>query len=94
MNEPDDWRSRGACLSADPDLFFPLSSSGPGQWQEGKAKAVCVLCPVRPQCLAFALTTSQLHGVWGGATEDERRRWREQDAGTRNPQVLSTDLVG
>jgi WhiB family redox-sensing transcriptional regulator len=74
MNEPDDWRSGGACASADPELFFPLSSSGAGQRQEAEAKAFCALCQVRRQCLAFALSTSQSHGVWGGTTEDERRR--------------------
>jgi WhiB family redox-sensing transcriptional regulator len=77
MNEPDDWRSLGACASADPDLFFPVSSAGAGQRQEEEAKAFCGLCQVRPQCLAFALATSQAHGVWGGTTGDERRRWRQ-----------------
>ena len=77
LNEPDDWRSLGACASADPDLFFPVSSSGAGQRQEEKARAFCGRCQVRPQCLAFALATSQAHGVWGGTTEDERRRWRQ-----------------
>lgn len=79
MNEPDDWRSRGACVSADPDLFFPVSSAGAGQRQEEKARAFCGLCQVRPQCLAFALATRQAHGVWGGTTEDERRRLRQAE---------------
>ena len=77
MNETDDWRSRGACVSADPDLFFPVSSSGAGQRQAETARALCGLCPVRPQCLAFALATSEAHGVWGGTTEEERRRLRQ-----------------
>ena len=79
MNEPDDWRSLGACAPADPDLFFPVSSSGPGQRQEEEAKAFCMVCQVRRQCLAFALATSQAHGVWGGTTEDERRRLRQAE---------------
>jgi WhiB family transcriptional regulator, redox-sensing transcriptional regulator len=79
INEPDDWRSLGACASADPDLFFPVSSAGAGQRQEEEARAFCGRCQVCPQCLAFALATSQAHGVWGGTTEDERRRLREAE---------------
>lgn len=79
LKEPDDWRSLGACVSADPDLFFPVSSSGAGQRQEEKAKSLCGRCQVCRQCLAFALATSQAHGVWGGTTEDERRRWRQAE---------------
>ncbi|MDR2985871.1 MAG: WhiB family transcriptional regulator [Nocardiopsaceae bacterium] len=69
-----DWRSRGACLSVDPELFFPLSSVGPAARQLSRAKLVCTQCPVRAECLDFALATRQVHGVWGGTSEDERRR--------------------
>ena len=41
-----------------------------------KAKAICAKCPVRPECLAFALRTDQVHGVWGGMSEQERRPLR------------------
>jgi WhiB family transcriptional regulator, redox-sensing transcriptional regulator len=66
------WRSAAACRSADPDLFFPVSSSGRALEQVAEAKAICARCPVRPECLAFALRTGQLHGVWGGMGEQER----------------------
>jgi WhiB family transcriptional regulator, redox-sensing transcriptional regulator len=69
-----DWRSRGACLSVDPELFFPLSSVGPAAGQLSQAKSVCARCPVRSECLDFAIATRQVHGVWGGTSEDERRR--------------------
>jgi WhiB family transcriptional regulator, redox-sensing transcriptional regulator len=69
-----DWRSQGACLTADPELFFPLSSMGPALRQLTEAKKVCARCPVRAECLDFALSTHQVHGVWGGTSEDERRR--------------------
>ena len=69
-----DWRSRGACLSVDPELFFPLSSVGPAAGQLTQAKSVCTRCPVRAECLDFALATRQVHGVWGGTSEDERRQ--------------------
>ena len=66
------WRSVAACLSADPELFFPISDSGPAAEQAVKAKAICATCRVRRECLAFALRTGQVHGIWGGTTEDER----------------------
>jgi WhiB family transcriptional regulator, redox-sensing transcriptional regulator len=66
------WRSAAACRVADPDLFFPVSSSGPALEQVAEAKEVCVRCQVRPECLAFALRTRQVHGVWGGMSEQER----------------------
>jgi WhiB family redox-sensing transcriptional regulator len=67
------WRLLAACRHADPELFFPVSLSGPALDQIMQAKAICACCPVRRQCLAFALNTRQDHGVWGGMTEQERR---------------------
>ena len=71
-----DWRSYGACLTADPDLFFPISSTGPAQRQISQAKAVCGRCQVQQQCLSFALETQQVHGVWGGMSAEERQLFR------------------
>jgi WhiB family redox-sensing transcriptional regulator len=71
---PDrDWRLLAACRHADPELFFPVSLSGLSLDQVTRAKAICAGCPVRRQCLAFALDTRQDHGVWGGMSEEERR---------------------
>jgi WhiB family redox-sensing transcriptional regulator len=39
-----------------------------------RAKAVCVQCPVRPECAAQALVAREAHGVWGGFTSQERTR--------------------
>jgi WhiB family transcriptional regulator, redox-sensing transcriptional regulator len=66
------WRTSAARQFADPDLFFPISSSGPSGAQVAQAKAICAGCPVQRECLAFALRTHQVHGVWGGLTEQER----------------------
>ena len=84
-----DWRSRGACLTADPDLFFPLSSVGPSVAQITRAKRVCGRCPVRSECLEFALATCQVHGIWGGTSEDERRRLRARGGAQQAPAVLA-----
>ncbi|HEV3292850.1 MAG TPA: WhiB family transcriptional regulator [Streptosporangiaceae bacterium] len=62
-----------ACRHADRELFFPVSASGPSLDRVTQAKAICGGCPVRRQCLAFALDTRQDHGVWAGISEHERR---------------------
>ena len=72
------WRSAGACLSADPDLFFPISSAGPGARQIAQAKVICAGCPVRRECLDFALAHDQVYGIWGGTTPDDRQRARRR----------------
>jgi WhiB family transcriptional regulator, redox-sensing transcriptional regulator len=68
-----DWRDDAACLHADPDLFFPIGTTGPALRQVDEAKRVCLACPVRTPCLEWALGQEILSGIWGGATEDERR---------------------
>jgi WhiB family transcriptional regulator, redox-sensing transcriptional regulator len=67
-----DWWARAACQFFDPELFFPISNSGPSLQVVTSAKAVCAACEVQRECLAFALRTRQSHGIWGGMTEDER----------------------
>lgn len=78
----EDWRSAGACLSADPDLFFPISGSGRSMEQAAQAKAVCARCLVQGECLGFALRTRQAHGIWGGLTAEERHQAINADART------------
>ena len=70
------WRRSAACRGSDVAFFFPVGTTGPAIEQIAAAKAVCGHCPVRAECLDFALVTNQEFGVWGGATEDERRRLR------------------
>lgn len=62
-----------ACRAEDPDLFFPIGSTGPALVQTEDAKAVCRSCPVRQECLRWALDNGQDAGVWGGLDETERR---------------------
>jgi WhiB family redox-sensing transcriptional regulator len=68
-----DWRDRAACRHTDPELFFPVGTSGPALRQIGRAMEVCGACPVRKQCLAWALDRALDFGIWGGTTEDQRR---------------------
>ncbi|WP_393063813.1 WhiB family transcriptional regulator [Streptomyces sp. LN549] len=69
----ENWRMHAACREEDPDLFFPIGSTGPALVQTEDAKAVCRGCPVREECLRWALENGQDAGVWGGLGETERR---------------------
>ena len=68
-----DWRDAASCRASDPDVFFP-----DGEDVEGiaRAKAICATCPVREDCLTFAVELNQTDGIWGGRTPAERRRLR------------------
>ena len=72
-NHATDWRADGACRSADPELFFPVST---GVVAVGKALRICAGCGVRQQCLDFAMQNGEMNGVWGGTTAEERIRAR------------------
>ena len=74
----DDWRDQSACRDTDPDLFFPVGTTGPAIEQIENAKSVCTDCEVRQPCLDFALATNQDSGIWGGTSEEERRKLRRQ----------------
>src|SRR6201986_3301789 len=70
----EEWLDAGACRSEDPELFFPITSSGPSAQQIAAAKAVCQGCGVQNECLHYALDSHQSYGVWGGTSEEERLR--------------------
>ena len=69
-----DWRDDAACLKVDPDLFFPDGDIRSARAQVKRAKLICRSCPVTAACLNWALASGQEAGIWGGLTEDERRR--------------------
>ena len=73
----EDWRTKAACRDTDPDLFFPVGTTGPALEQIEAAKAVCLTCDAQAPCLEFALATNQESGVWGGTSEEERRKLRK-----------------
>lgn len=81
--KPLDWRNEAVCSGEEKTrLFFPVGVTGAAAVQIEDAKAVCVECPVRLQCLEYAITTNQEYGVWGGTSEEERRvlrrEWRKE----------------
>ena len=68
-NQP--WRAKSACRGLDPTIFYPQTEEDA---DADEAKAVCAVCPVQTECLEYALGFREKEGVWGGATERERRR--------------------
>ena len=72
-----DWRDNAACRDTDPELFFPIGTTGPAVEQIESAKLVCYQCDAQPACLEFALATNQESGIWGGTSEEERRKLRK-----------------
>src|SRR5690554_5352037 len=78
------WMDRARCLHADTEIFFPEKS---GSTRE--AKALCDVCPVRDECLAWALEEDERFGVWGGMSERERRQFKPPKP--RPPRVARTD---
>ena len=76
----DEWRRTAACRDTDPDLFFPVGTTGPAIEQIENAKAVCRSCDAQALCLEYALATNQDSGIWGGTSEEERRKLRKQYA--------------
>ena len=83
-----DWRHRALCRDEDPELFFPIGTTGPAVTQIDQAKAVCQRCPVVQSCLDWALRSEpigQESGVCAGLSEAERRALKRRAA--RTPQT-------
>jgi WhiB family transcriptional regulator, redox-sensing transcriptional regulator len=66
---PDMWQDKAACYGIDPDVFFPTSEE-----EASPALTFCSVCGIRETCLAWALKNGERYGVWGGLTEQQRRR--------------------
>ena len=69
------WMLEAKCLDADPEAFFPEKG---GSTRE--AKRICATCPVRSECLDYALAKDERFGIWGGLSERERRRTKRLTA--------------
>jgi WhiB family redox-sensing transcriptional regulator len=70
------WQLRAACRGPESALFFPPTypeRKDDRDGRETRAKAICAECAVRAECLDYALSIREPHGIWGGLTEAERR---------------------
>ncbi|WP_405699139.1 WhiB family transcriptional regulator [Streptomyces sp. NBC_01383] len=63
------WKGDALCAQTDPEVHFPEAGG-----TSRNAKRTCMACPVRPNCLDYAVDTEQYWGVWGGLGQDELRR--------------------
>ena len=68
------WMEQGECRGLDPELFFPTRGG-----DSSTAKSICTTCPVADECLDYALRTCQKYGIWGGASERDRRGMRRRN---------------
>lgn len=64
-----EWMAKGKCREVPPATFFPSDGVG-----VEVARRICATCPMQAPCLEYALRNKIDHGVWGGASERERRR--------------------
>jgi WhiB family transcriptional regulator, redox-sensing transcriptional regulator len=88
MSWTTNWTTRAACRGTDPDALFVQGAA------QNRAKAVCLGCPVRAECLADALDNRVEFGVWGGLTERERRALlRRRPNVTSWQRLLSTAMT-
>ena len=70
------WQVAALCRGNRSHLFFPPSTAEKKeerQRREQRAKAVCQVCPVKDECLDYAVTVGEAYGIWGGLSEMERR---------------------
>jgi len=78
------WSKNAACQGLDASVFYPVSEE-----DADAAKAICDVCRSKDQCLEFALARREHNGVWGGATERERRRiLRQRQRAARQAKLL------
>lgn len=81
-----DWRDQGACIDAEPEIFFPRRGESTVE-----AKLICTVCVVRLACLEFGM--SQKHGIWGGLSERQRRIERRRRAGIPENRLLRLSVT-
>lgn len=78
------WQDKAACKGMDPTLFFGpefAETVKEKRDREDAAKAVCATCPVKKDCLEYALEAREAYGIWGGLTELERKTLLRKRAG-------------
>lgn len=76
-----EWVGRGACKGLDPNMFTPERGET-GSIIDDIKLAACGRCAVKAECLKFALEVlpGNPKGIWGGTSENERRKMRSNRA--------------
>lgn len=77
----ESWQDKASCRGPQASVFFPPLTFEPKaqrRRREARAKAICGSCLVREQCLNLSLRTGEVHGIWGGLNESERKALLEE----------------
>lgn len=86
------WMDDALCAQTDPEAFFPNKGESTKE-----AKKTCMACPVRQQCLEYALERDERFGVWGGLSVRERRKLKRdmppKYRGKAEPVQLKTPTI-
>ena len=78
------WQARALCRGPQAEMFFPQTHAERKEeklQREDRAKEICRTCPVRPDCLEYAIRIREPHGIWGGLNEVERKQLADRRAG-------------
>jgi WhiB family redox-sensing transcriptional regulator len=86
--DDDAWRDDALCQQVGWEPFFP-----PKGGRSNAAKAICASCPVQAECLEYAVTSFQRHGIWGGKSETDFRRIRKERGLAEPPAVEARAAV-
>ena len=79
------WKEHAACAHAvtrgyaTPDEWFPTANG-----MSRKAREICDECPVRAECLQYAMASNARYGIWAGLTAEQRDKQRRQDKRRRS----------
>lgn len=72
---PGAWLADGMCAQTDPEIFHPTKGRA-----NSTAKKICAACPVLRACRDYAINNSRVSGIWGGMSDLERRKARQEQA--------------
>jgi WhiB family transcriptional regulator, redox-sensing transcriptional regulator len=75
LGDAPEWQERALCPEVDPESFFPEKGGS-----TAGAKRICVRCEVRQECGEYALEHNEAFGVWGGLSDQERRKLKRRAA--------------
>lgn len=87
MSEQEKWREDALCRGKDTNLFYPEINIKGGKKQIADVQAICRLCRVSSDCLAYAINNKEEFGIWGGLTTKDRLKI------TREHSVMTKEIA-
>lgn len=71
LPSPPAWTEQALCAQVDPEIFFPKKGAA-----VSTGKSICGRCPVSAECFDYSIELGETFGIWGGASENDRRKLR------------------